>query len=295
MNGGGLTTSFTLPWNFEEVLSEAQTKARIKLADGKSNLAVYTAESVKSSDMIAKRFVSLLNLYRLVRRRALRDALAGTIHGKKPFNWYLEYKYGWDPLFSDLHSMYKDIRTREAEKMLLKVSSSATRTKTWHKDDSNGFQTVDGMHKTVGRCGITARVSSGYWNNATRYGLTDPFTVGWELIPLSFVIDWAVPIGSYFQALSATNGLTYRDGYISQTMEGSSVGVLAMPQSSVLKSTGTPAVAKAAFIHNDRRVSANFPGPELYVKSPFSTSNAASATALFAQTLDLRLRRQSRR
>lgn len=35
-----------------------------------------------------------------------------------------------------------------------------------------------------------------------QFGLADPATVPWELLPWSFVVDWAVPIGKFIEAQS---------------------------------------------------------------------------------------------
>jgi hypothetical protein len=41
-------------------------------------------------------------------------------------------------------------------------------------------------------------------------GLLDPLTVAWEIIPYSFVIDWFVPIGTYFENLNTIPALNGR-------------------------------------------------------------------------------------
>jgi hypothetical protein len=40
-----------------------------------------------------------------------------------------------------------------------------------------------------------------------RWGLTDPASVAWELIPFSFVADWFVPIGDTLRAIHAARTL----------------------------------------------------------------------------------------
>jgi hypothetical protein len=37
--------------------------------------------------------------------------------------------------------------------------------------------------------------------------------LAWELIPLSFVVDWFLPVGKYLDSLNATKGITFLDGY----------------------------------------------------------------------------------
>jgi hypothetical protein len=40
----------------------------------------------------------------------------------------------------------------------------------------------------------------------TSLGLTNPALVAWELVPFSFVVDWALPIGDWLSSLDAMLG-----------------------------------------------------------------------------------------
>ena len=44
-------------------------------------------------------------------------------------------------------------------------------------------------------------------------GIDNPLEVVWELIPLSFVADWFIPVGEFLRSLTATNGLVFHSGY----------------------------------------------------------------------------------
>jgi len=48
-----------------------------------------------------------------------------------------------------------------------------------------------------------------------RLGLLNPVSLAWELVSWSFVVDWVVPIGPMFQALTAPAGLSFVDGTVS--------------------------------------------------------------------------------
>jgi hypothetical protein len=47
---------------------------------------------------------------------------------------------------------------------------------------------------------------------AAQLGLTNPVSLAWELLPFSFVVDWAWPLGDYFSNLDALYGWEIR-GY----------------------------------------------------------------------------------
>jgi hypothetical protein len=51
---------------------------------------------------------------------------------------------------------------------------------------------------------------------ASELGLTNPVEVLWELVPFSFVIDWALPIGSFISQFDASLGWTFVDGSITR-------------------------------------------------------------------------------
>jgi len=41
-----------------------------------------------------------------------------------------------------------------------------------------------------------------------RLGLLNPVAVLWEVVPLSFVVDWFIPIGTYLASLDAMAGVS---------------------------------------------------------------------------------------
>lgn len=44
-------------------------------------------------------------------------------------------------------------------------------------------------------------------------GLSNPLSVAWELVPLSFVLDWFIPVGAYIENVFPPKGLKFIDGY----------------------------------------------------------------------------------
>jgi hypothetical protein len=47
---------------------------------------------------------------------------------------------------------------------------------------------------------------------AVSLGLTNPVSLAWELLPFSFVVDWAWPLGDYFSQFDALAGVEVK-GY----------------------------------------------------------------------------------
>lgn len=57
------------------------------------------------------------------------------------------------------------------------------------------------------------------------FAVGNPLEWAWELIPLSFVLDWFIPIGSYLSALDAYQGITSVRGTFSTTRSRTATGV----------------------------------------------------------------------
>jgi hypothetical protein len=53
----------------------------------------------------------------------------------------------------------------------------------------------------------------------SQYGLTNPLAVAWELVPLSFVVDWFVSVGSFIRSIQRPMGLNFDWGYITSYIE----------------------------------------------------------------------------
>lgn len=62
--------------------------------------------------------------------------------------------------------------------------------------------------------GHTFKVSNPGQFDLWRYGITTPWTTAWELLTLSFVIDWFTGIGNFLEGLQKPLGITHLDGYI---------------------------------------------------------------------------------
>lgn len=52
-----------------------------------------------------------------------------------------------------------------------------------------------------------------------RLGLTNPLSIAWELVSLSFVVDWFVHLGGFINALQQPVGLSYKHGYSSRYLD----------------------------------------------------------------------------
>lgn len=278
---------FTYPFTFGghdgDLLSEKNqsiTECLLKLKEDKVQLGQFLAEAKQSVNMLADSASKLFRLLLLIKRREWPKRPKGQqVFGVNAANLYLQWKYGWLPLCSDLKRLFDDAQSdTKSRPMVLK----ATRNIKSNWTSSSDVDYWDGRNQTVkatNTCQIMANVKPSFLANANAYGLINPLSLGWELIPFSFVVDWAMPIGNFLEALSAPVGLDFLTGFTGQRLEGT------IEANRKLTSgwKGTPqSVSVDAFVYRRTRLT-NFPFPQLYVKSPFSTGNVLSALALLRQ------------
>lgn len=127
---------------------------------------------------------------------------------------WLGYSYGVAPIVQTVYDSFTKYKTGLSipNKRSLRTSMLFT-----HSVDSTVAQyyrancelTTRGYAKII--YGVTNPVT------ATMQGLnlTNPAMVAWELTPLSFIVDWFVPIGSFIQCIAPPAGLNFVSGTMS--------------------------------------------------------------------------------
>lgn len=189
-----------------------------RLASREAAIGQYLAESMKSAEMLAESYNQFLRLWLALRR------------GRLPDNWQLslgmannvllQSQYGWRPLAQDMYDMYKLASKGLTTNPLIFHASRQC------SDDSSGpWNAVSGKQGTrtvqsIVKTKLYAQVSGELTNALNRIGLANPAQIAWELVPYSFVWDWAMPIGSFLQTLSASAGLNFLGGYTTTFKRG---------------------------------------------------------------------------
>jgi hypothetical protein len=267
------------------LISDYKNRARIecllKLADNKIQLGQFLAESIKSADMVAgglKDFAQLLLdvKHGRLNRIPQRFKWPGWNKGSKSLaNGWLAWNYGWKPLATDLYASYqisKDGLGKEAKV----ISAVRNLRNTQSVKGTTTYYEVEGEVRLHNRCKITAKVSDSFLQKATGIGVINPLSLGWELVPYSFVVDWVCPIGNYLEALSAHAGLDFIGGFESQVARSNVRCTYQTPSGH----SGTMSSIDRESLHFIRNKLSDFPGIVPYVKSPWSKSHVTSAIAL---------------
>lgn len=272
-----------------------EIRALLKARDQKVNLSLIYAEAAKTSDLIFDRLVRLARGYELARKGQFKSAAnaMGARPGRKgkgTANSWLELQYGWMPLLVDIQGAYEETARRVAESALRfrvvaqqrDVSKTVVK-RTW---DSN-FALEERREETIERTSkvvLWYEVQNPALLAASQVGLINPLEIAWEVTPFSFLVDWVVPIGDFFGALTAATGLAFKGGTYTQQCRGSSTGTI-IP---VSKTAGGALYKPTCMIDHaydmrywmDRTVYSSSPIPVPYIKNPVSGLHVLNALAL---------------
>lgn len=262
--------------------NRAVTEALSKLNEQKVNVGVFLAEAVKSADTIAGYASDLFGIILAAKRGTLFRGYFGRQYGLNGIpGEYLRWKYGVQPLAKDLYNVYQAFTVQDFTKMSLNTYASATEEYS-DNSDSQYWEARQHSVKYRARCGIYAKVESEFFATATQLGLSDPLTIGWELVPYSFVLDWAVPVGNFLIGLSARQGLVFDGGFVSVKRTGRVQGRRRLDRSyNGWTITGDANGLELSYERYVRETLGGIPLPALYAKNPFRTGNVMSAIALF--------------
>lgn len=140
---------------------------------------------------------------------------------------WLEMEYGWKPIIFSVYDAAVLAADTVAPIYRSSVTGKATEKFSSGKPTSyrDGAGTVTQTDLVRGhveyRFKAVFEMTNESAHRAAMSGLTNPAVVAWELMPWSFVIDWFLPIGNWLSLLDATNGLTYKRGYVTWRRDAS--------------------------------------------------------------------------
>lgn len=238
----GSTTSQPLASNLEiqNAREAAILKAYEDLASAKANLGENLATLNRTADLFADTIHASLDVLRALKAvkngKFLRNILSLNAKDlkrliksrevdKRMANYWLSYYYGWKPLYGDAKGLLELLQEQSKPALLAKGRG---RTRLTHNDSFKrdplsairpGYDFDDQSHIYY-EARLTGRLLPGdVLRTLNRTGLLNAPALAWELIPFSFVVDWGVMAGSYLNAMTATVGLEYQDGSITQSWD----------------------------------------------------------------------------
>ena len=285
-----------------DLANEALTQARIKVKSSEINLAQAFAERGQTAGFVANKLEVMAKIARAFKRRNrkyLRRYLGRPIsEWRKDFlNEWLQFQYAMKPLMSDIHGAVTQLDGSTARDQYI-VTIKARRQRTieikynYHQpgqDEGMGHYDLNGdcLYSSFVRMDLIP--SNQALITAASLGFTNPAYLAWELTRLSFVVDWAYPLGDYFSQLDALLGYEVK-GFSQSNLIRIKVASKGL---SFTMSNGYPCsnnwTAKSHFVQVQRNGGLSVPFAELpSVKDPFNSgTRVMNALALLTQAFRL--------
>lgn len=282
-----MTSFLPIPGKTNAV-DESVVEALNNLGENKAELGAMLGTARQTTEMFASRVSKMAASLKAIKRLNWQLALELQLGVKGKYinrrnaagSTWLEYQYGWVPLFSDLYNTNQIVHDILREKY--KVEGKGT-----GKADASdsllwaGWLDHEWQSKTSARTILRGHIENKglhYLNNA---GLINPLSIAWELVPWSFAIDWFIPVGQTLNAMTAAYGLTSDGGWTSiRTNE--SLSVKATTYSDQWPTNRIDGgECKSERFSFDRIAYADFPRTRFFADlTPFSTARALNAAAL---------------
>ncbi len=197
------------------LISAVEVAARLKIKGKSVDLGVAWAERNQTARLIgdtAKRIARAFNFVKrgqiLAAMRVLRGSSADRrLRGNSVPQKWLELQYGWKPFLSDIFGACEALSKHPRGDWRITGKAQKTNNRTFErKFDSVGMGLCVAKLENGAFCRIDALPSNDLTMSLSSVGVTNPLLIAWELVPFSFVVDWAFAIGDWLDSLDAFLG-----------------------------------------------------------------------------------------
>lgn len=293
--GRGSYPGQALPWwpRWDDFRSTVYNRALGRLnvlVRGELDLGVSLAE-----------FGQTQRMFRALAKLPSHDRVWGWLNGQEFANAWLQWQYGWRPLLSDLYGALNEGVTITL-KQIRHVNASARQAIEPPDVNPGGLlfeRYLDGLPRGKGvvGCRINIAYETAWEKRLDRWSSLNPISLGYELMPYSFVLDWFYDVSSWLRGMET--GLLYansfRSGYVSQWIKYD--GTEAPSQTVFRDDYGNPPTLLEIFVQPaairyramQRSVLSSYPLPQAPTfKVKLGAERIASAAALLRQLFDRR-------
>lgn len=151
---------------------------------------------------------------------------------KKIANTQLAWSYAVKPILHDVYgaidayeryrdTSYVPVKVLRAKKKCsfsdkLKIDYVPSISRGWEQVECTIYQEVEARLRFV--------VDNPFTRALDNLGLMNPAYTAWNLVKLSFVVDWFVPVGNFLLNVVPPQGVSVVDGYIYKKMRGYATG-----------------------------------------------------------------------
>lgn len=271
-----------------------------KIKEHDFNAAIFVGELGKTVDMVSETVKTLTKAAISVKKGNFSQAarllnLSGDYNRRKrqnraqrdPRSDWLALRYGWRPMLSDIYEMSKAISQLSTPRKTTIRSSFKLPIEPPEIFDYNGVN----IAKASGAGSYVKRIIAVFYERPLdleqHLGLDNPLGVAWEFVPLSFVVDWFLPIGNY---LDVRNTITKAEctfistTYIWYKYSLSVQGI--MYNGNPIRREWNSATSNTAFYSVNRSISTSLNVPTPSFRNPIP-ENGKDAGARFLDALSL--------
>lgn len=211
-------TSYDYPSSWKD---SAYQRALLKFKHRNLNLAVSVGEIRETHRMLRSTCLALVKMAVAIRKGQIRQVGRLLKESARPVDLWLQARYGWMPLLSDLHGAVDSLQQRLSHPAKGDGITARARNIVGQRVSNPAFA---GLYPTalwydevvdrgfVCRVRLDARVVDVHFRDLVDTGIQDPLLVAWNLLGGSFVVDWVFGVGKYLDGLNALAGLSFKGG-----------------------------------------------------------------------------------
>lgn len=133
---------------------------------------------------------------------------------------WMEYQFGVRPLYHDIADATEYLSSRvlrDGIPMLVKAKAGYTDRDTYlgavfGRSPAIWEVRPEIEEKCSTHYSLCYEIPTGQVRDITLLGLDNPWSVAWEVVRLSWMVDYVVGVGSWLNSFTATNGMVFREG-----------------------------------------------------------------------------------
>lgn len=196
-------------------------RALLKFKHRNLNLAVSVGEIRETRRMLRDTILALVEMAHAIKTGNVRTMARTARRGLRPVDLWLQARYGWLPLLSDMKGAVDSLQQRLTHPAKGDGITARARhivgervEKDFDIDLYGGWLKCTEVTERgfICRVRLDATVIDTHFRDLVDTGIQDPLLVAWNLLGGSFVFDWVVGVGKYLDGLNALAGLHYLGG-----------------------------------------------------------------------------------
>lgn len=189
----------------------------VEKVSGNASWAVTLIQYRQSYDSLVTNTTDLYHVFRDIRRgnfkalyKRFKPPKGFKTKGKTFANRVLEWRFGWQPLWNDIHESARQLG-RDFDDRKIETRSTRSWTETAVYDNSGTYAHIreTRVAKYVQKVRLSAgvRITNPNLVLLNGMGLTNPLSVAYEVIPFSFVLNYFINLEEYIRGLNPFLGV----------------------------------------------------------------------------------------